>query len=206
VSLSGTVAHGPITPCAAAQDRPAADLEEVPGEMTTTETEQQLRDKAESYARDARKFREAAELGQPIISAAEDAHWATVYQAIAEELRKCAGDDDDAGAFPVLDAPRPRGADSFRECDGRELARQIGAWNIRAISGGRITTRPTGITLPVSSGYRVTIDLAGNDTYTVRRVFTRAGRTWIKGERTGIYCDNVGEIAYQASCYRNIKF
>ncbi len=176
--------------------------------MTTTiETAQQLLDRAESYARDARKFRDAAELGQPIISAEQDAHWAAVYQAIADELRKCSGDDDDnAGAFPVMDEPWPRGADTFRECDARELARQIGARNIRAISGGRITIRETGITLPVSSGYRVTIDLAANDTYTVRRVFTRAGKTWVKGERAGVYCDAVGEIAYQASCYRNVKF
>ena len=52
----------------------------------------------------------------------------------------------------------------------------------------------------------VTVDLAGNDSYTVRRVFTRAGRTWVKGERTDIYCDQVGEQAYQASCFRNVDF
>jgi hypothetical protein len=94
----------------------------------------------------------------------------------------------------------------FRECDPRVLAAQIGMGNILAISGGRIQVRETGITLPVSNGYRVTVDLAGNDTYTVRRLFTRAGRTWIKGERTGIYCEQVGETAYQASCFRNVEF
>ncbi len=174
--------------------------------MTPTKTVQQLRDRAESYARDARNFRDAGKLGQPVISTEDDAHWAAVYQVIADELRQLAGDDDNAAAFPVMGEPWPRGADSFRVCDARELARQIGAWNIRAISGGRITIRPTGITLPVSSGYRVTIDLAANDTYTVRRIFTRAGKTWVKGERTGVHCDQIGEIAYQASCYRNVKF
>ena len=173
---------------------------------TTTEAAQQLLERAESYARDARKFRDAGELGQPVISTEDDAHWATVYQVIADELRRIAGHDDNAGAFPVMGEPWPRGADSFRQCDARELARQIGAWNIRAISGGRITIRATGITLPVSSGYRVTVDLAAGDTYTVRRVFTRAGKTSVKGEMTGVYCDQVGEIAYQASCYRNVKF
>jgi hypothetical protein len=94
----------------------------------------------------------------------------------------------------------------FRECDPRILAEQIGMRNILAISGGRIEVRDTGITLPVSNGYRVTVDLAGNDTYTVRRMFTRAGRTWIKGERADVYCEQVGEVAYQASCFRNVEF
>lgn len=62
------------------------------------------------------------------------------------------------------------------------------------------------MTLPVHQGYRVEIDLAANDTYTVRRVFTRGAKTWIKGERTDVYCDEVGEVAYQASCYVNVEF
>jgi hypothetical protein len=93
----------------------------------------------------------------------------------------------------------------FVECDARTLAAQIGPRTILAISGGRIYVRETGVTLPVSNGYRVTVDLAGNDTYTVRRVFTRAGKTWIKGERSDVYCEQVGEVAYQASCFRNVK-
>ncbi len=93
-----------------------------------------------------------------------------------------------------------------RECDAQILLAQIGARNVLAISGGRAEVRPTGITLPVSNGYRVTVDLAANDTYTVRRIFTRGGRTWIKGEVTGVYCEEVGEVAYQASCFRNVSF
>lgn len=175
--------------------------------MTTMETTHQLLERAESYARDARKFRDAAGLGQPIISTEQDAHWASVYQAIAEELRRCAApDDDNAGAFPVMDEPWPRGAENFRECDARELARQIGPANIMAISGGRITVRQTGITLPVTQGYSVTVDLAGNDTYTVRRIFKRGPKTWIKGEEAGIYCDAVGDAAYRAACFRNVPF
>jgi hypothetical protein len=78
--------------------------------------------------------------------------------------------------------------------------------NLMAISGRRVTVRPTGVTLPVSSGYKVTVDLAANDTYTVRRIMVRGNRTWVKGERTDVYCDQVGEIAYQASCFRNVEF
>jgi hypothetical protein len=49
-----------------------------------------LREKAEGCARDARKFRDAARLGQPILSEAEDANWASVYQAIADAIRQVA--------------------------------------------------------------------------------------------------------------------
>ena len=91
----------------------------------------------------------------------------------------------------------------MRQCDNEELLQQIGSRNIFAISGGRVLVRETGITLPVSSGYSVEVDLAADDTYVVRRVFTRAGKRWIKGERTNVYCDQVGELAYRASCFRS---
>jgi hypothetical protein len=91
----------------------------------------------------------------------------------------------------------------LRWCDSEELARQIGTGNILAISGGRVLVRESGVTLPVSNGYSVEVDLAADDTYVVRRVFTRAGKRWIKGERTNVYCDQVGESAYRASCFRS---
>jgi hypothetical protein len=94
----------------------------------------------------------------------------------------------------------------FRECDTQELLRQIGNVNILAISGGRIERRPTGVTLPVGSGYRVTVDLDWNDTYVVRRVFERGIKTWIKGELRDVYCDEVGERAYEASSFRSYDF
>ena len=123
--------------------------------------------------------------------------------------------DEEIGALPrpvqaaaraVRDAVAQADREGFRECDTRELLRQIGIPNILAISGGRKIHRLTGVTLPAGCGYSVTVDLAGNDTYTVRRIFRRAGREWVKGERTGIYCDQVGEQAYQASCFRNVRF
>lgn len=96
--------------------------------------------------------------------------------------------------------------DCFRECDSAELLAQIGRMNVFAISGGRVVGRPTGITLPVAHGYSVTVDLDGNDTYVVRRVFARGGKSWVKGERRGVYCDEVGEVAYRASCYHDGDF
>ena len=95
---------------------------------------------------------------------------------------------------------------NFIDCNTSELLAQIGRMNVFAISGGRVSARQTGITLPVGCGYSVTVDLAGNDTYTVRRIFVRAGVVKIKGELTGVYCDEVGEAAYQASSFRSYEF
>jgi len=50
-----------------------------------------LTEKAESYARDGRKFREAGTgKTRPILGREQDAHWASVYWAVADELRKLA--------------------------------------------------------------------------------------------------------------------
>ncbi len=95
---------------------------------------------------------------------------------------------------------------TYRECSSAELLDQTGWRNVLAISGGRVQVRETGVTLPVHAGYSVEIDLAGNDTYTVRRVFTRAGKRFDKGTTEDVYADQVGEVAYQASCYVNGAF
>jgi hypothetical protein len=93
--------------------------------------------------------------------------------------------------------------DVFLPCGAQELKRQIGMGNILSISGGRVIVRETGITLPCGSGYSVTVDLAAGDTYTARRLFKRAGRTWQHGEQTDVYCDQVGEVAYRAGMFRD---
>lgn len=94
----------------------------------------------------------------------------------------------------------------FVECDAQVLKAQIGVRNILSISGGRVGIRETGITLPVSHGYSVTIDLAGNDLYVVSRVFTRAGKVWVKGTVEDVYDTEIGRVAYEASCYVNVEF
>lgn len=88
------------------------------------------------------------------------------------------------------------------ECDARTLVQQIGR-NIYAISGGRVYDSGHGVILPVSSGYKVVVDLMAGDTYRVRRLFIRGTRVWLKGERTNVYFDEVGEVAYYASCFRS---
>lgn len=93
--------------------------------------------------------------------------------------------------------------DVFRDCDSSQVVAQIGRMNIFAISGGRVMRRQTGITLPVSNGYSVTVDLDASDTYVVRRVFKRGAKVWIKGEVRNVYCEDIGDVAYYASCFRS---
>ena len=104
-----------------------------------------------------------------------------------------------------------------RPFDVDTLLNQIGRWNVGAISGGRVyidgatydpVTRLTQeIELPVAYGYRVRIQLGWDDTYTVQRVIvknTKNGiKETIKGSVEGVYFDEVGEVAYQASCFRS---
>lgn len=93
--------------------------------------------------------------------------------------------------------------ETFRECDTRQTVAQIGMMNMLAICGGRIEHRKTGITMKVGQGYSVTVDLDFSDTYVVRLVFTRGGKTWVKGERREVYADEIARVAYNASCYHN---
>ena len=79
----------------------------------------------------------------------------------------------------------------------------IGRMNVLAISGGRVQViDETTISLPVHYGYSVEIKLnEAQDLYEVRRIFRRNTKRWVKGEQLSVYCDQVGEVAYQASCY-----
>lgn len=87
----------------------------------------------------------------------------------------------------------------------KTMIKQIGTGNFLAISGGRIHLNGTdnGMDLPVSNGYkvRVLLDLA-KDTYTVARMYR--GRNM--GQLDGIYWDQLGDIAYSASCFHNGPF
>ena len=100
---------------------------------------------------------------------------------------------------------------SARQMDPQTTLRQIGIANVLAISGGRwsmikVIRCEDDLILPVGHGYRVRISLAANDTYTVIREMTRGGKLFAKGEQTDVYCEEIGEVAYQASCYKNVDF
>jgi hypothetical protein len=99
-----------------------------------------------------------------------------------------------------------------RPFDEDVLIDQIGRMNVLAISGGRVGVVKNNegetieVELPCGAGYRVSIILAWDDTYTVTRQFVRKGTVFQKGTIEGVYCDQVGEIAYKASCFRNVEF
>jgi len=102
---------------------------------------------------------------------------------------------------------------SEREMNPQETLAQVGRMNLMAISGFRwhldeyVTgERYADIILPISSGYRVRISLAADDTYTVTREMKRGAKLFVKGVQEGVYCDEVGEVAYQASCYKSNDF
>ncbi len=95
---------------------------------------------------------------------------------------------------------------TFMECDHNTMIEQIGMMNIMAVSGGRGTKRPTGMTFPINYGYCVEVDYAANDTYTVQRVRYAKGKRWVKGLVENVYCDELGEMVYRASCYKNVEF
>jgi len=103
--------------------------------------------------------------------------------------------------------------EKYRPFDEDQLLAQIGRGNIFAISGGRVQVWRTNdgkatrtVTLPVSNGYSVEIYLAWDDTYTVTRQFKRKGEYINKGTVKGVYADNIGEVAYRASCFRSYEF
>jgi hypothetical protein len=83
---------------------------------------------------------------------------------------------------------------------------QIGKMTVWAISGGRWMLDGETLVLPSGKGYSVEIDLTPADDYTVRRVYKRGVKKWVKGEKVGIYCDQISDTAYAASCYVNVDF
>jgi hypothetical protein len=79
---------------------------------------------------------------------------------------------------------------------------------IAAISGGRIMWLDDfTLKLPISNGYSVEVEYdRGSDTYTVRRMFTRSGVKFPKGELTNVYGEDLDETAYRASSFRSYEF
>lgn len=98
--------------------------------------------------------------------------------------------------------------------DHTETLQWIGRMNLCAISGGRVKVQRelatdhavASMTLPVDCGYSVRITLAGNDTYTVERVFKRGAKVWVKGVVSDVHAEELGEACYQASSFRSNDF
>lgn len=101
-----------------------------------------------------------------------------------------------------------------RPCDHRVIAEQIGAINILAISGGRAfpiysgdRDDVVGLRLIIDGTRRVDVLLDWSDTYVVRRLRTitkgpKRGTDVVEFEQSDVYCDEIGEVAYSASCWK----
>jgi hypothetical protein len=84
------------------------------------------------------------------------------------------------------------------------ILRQISRMDRLATDGGRpAIALERGVRLTCGSGYRVDVILEPNDTYTVRRVYVRGAREWVKGERTEVYWPELSETVYRAGCFRD---
>lgn len=83
------------------------------------------------------------------------------------------------------------------------IRQQVGAMNILSVSGGRWTPIPDGVEFPVSSGMVVRVHYGWDDLYEVERVFTRAGREFPHGKRTGVDMTEVSEAVYYAGMYKS---
>lgn len=100
-----------------------------------------------------------------------------------------------------------------RYCDPKVLRDQIGMMTVMAVSGGRwgaIRTsdgEPIGVIFPCGTNRTVEVTLSFWDTYTVRRYRQvvrgeRRGEDILEHEATNVYCDEISEAVYTASCWK----
>lgn len=100
-----------------------------------------------------------------------------------------------------------------RPCDAHQIVQQIGAATLMAISGLRTNSiynsdmETVGISLPINNTRRVDIVLDWDDTYIVRRIRRivsgkNKGQEVTEDEYRNIYCDQVSDVAYTASCWK----
>ena len=95
--------------------------------------------------------------------------------------------------------------------DAGTLIRQIGGWQVMAISGGRwqVDNR-TSVVFPVSRGIVVRVRLTVADTYTVTRERTvlhgpQKGAVIIQYHLDDVYAEEISEVAYRASLKQSLR-
>ena len=101
-----------------------------------------------------------------------------------------------------------------RPCEPRIIAQQIGTMTILAVSGGKVfpiysndSNDAVGLRLPIDGTRRVDVVLDWMDTYSVRRIRTitsgaKRGSEIVEFEQSDVFCDEVGEVVYTASCWK----
>lgn len=101
-----------------------------------------------------------------------------------------------------------------RYCDPKVVRDQIGLMTVMAVSGGRwgaIRSKDgdgdIGLILPCGTNRTVEVTLSFMDTYTVRRYRhvvrgERRGEDIVEYESTDVYCDELSNAVYSASCWQ----
>jgi len=106
-----------------------------------------------------------------------------------------------------------RQGQNFRPCDTGEVLAQVGRMNLLAVSGGRAVNirnndgETVGVLLPCGESRAVEVVLDWMDVYTVRRVRlvnkgASRGTVTVETETEGVYCDELAEVVYRASCWK----
>jgi hypothetical protein len=95
--------------------------------------------------------------------------------------------------------------DSGRAISHAMMRTQIGKGTEMSVTGFRAPRQMNQSTIwfPCGNGYHVEIHIAADDTYTVRRIFQRGAKVWIKGEQAGVYADQIDEVFYRAGMFRD---
>lgn len=106
-----------------------------------------------------------------------------------------------------------RQGQDMRPCDASEVVRQVGTMTTLAVSGGRVVAlnneegENVGVLLPCGESRAVEVVLDWMDLYTVRRVRlvtkgANRGSVVVEAESRDIYCDQLAEVVYRASCWK----
>lgn len=100
-----------------------------------------------------------------------------------------------------------------RPCDPKVIIQQMGVPTFFAVCGGKWTAvvnkdnETVGVLMPTSGSRMVEVILDWMDTYTVRRtrIVThgdKRGDIVVESETQMVYCDQLNEVVWQASCWR----
>lgn len=84
-----------------------------------------------------------------------------------------------------------------------QMCEQIGRMTILGVSGGRrVMIDENTLELPCGKGYHVRITYSAvPDLYTVTRYFRRGTKEWNKGSVDRVFCDQLSEVVWIASCF-----
>lgn len=88
--------------------------------------------------------------------------------------------------------------------DAKETLKQIGAITLGAVGARKIRMMGDTLVFAISRGHRyVSIDLEPSDTYHVRTIMVRSGKTVF--EQTGVYCDQLAQAVWDAHLERALN-